>query len=376
MSSDDMTGANSDSGALTQDQIDIIGEVCNISMGSAATALSNIMSQKVTITSPRVEMASEETISEIDKIPSVGVIISYTEGVIGKDILIIKRDDAKAIVKALMGEDIPGDEEFGELHISAVSEVMNQMMGSAATALAGFIGKSVNISPPVAFILTDENKSEKLSFIYDNISNIVFVRFRFNVENILESDLYMIMTREFTDELVTALLQNMGVVEMPKAKGENAQPQAMPPLQPPPAAPPRAQSPPPQPRPIQRDPEEQAQAQVAALRASVMQTSIRPAVLPDFGPEEVINTGDLSNFELIQEVPLELSVEVGRAKKLVREVMDFSVGTIIELDKQAGDPVDIIVSGQLIARGEVVVIDESFGVRVTEIMNRKNKGRV
>lgn len=383
MTPNDAQGINSEYGSLSREQIDIIGEVSNISMGSAATALSNMIGKKVTITSPVVDVANDNTINNIQRIPSVGVIISYTEGIVGKDILVIKQSDADEIVKVLMGGEVPED-DFGEIHISAIAEVMNQMMGSAATALSGFIGKSVNISPPDAFLLTDENKEEKLSFILGNLHNIVFIKFLFQVENMFESDIYMIMTREFTDELVNVMLEKMGITDISQTRAESSEISQTTAVQPAQPAPPISQPPTPpvnqpvdipQPQPYMDGMGAQTQSQAAAMRAPVMQTAIHRAVLPDFGVQESMTADEQSNFELIQEVPLELSVEVGRSRKLVKEVMDFSVGTIIELDKQAGDPVDIIVNGQLLAHGEVVVIDESFGVRVTEIISNKAKRR-
>lgn len=387
-------------GEMTQEQIDIIGEVCNISMGSAATALSNLIGAKVVITSPEVKVGSKAVIEKIERIPSIGVTISYTEGVVGQSILIIRKSDANEIVKVLMGGEMPESEEFGELQLSAIGEVMNQMMGSSATALSGFIGKSVNISPPSAFVLTDENKFEKLKFIYDKVDSIVFVKFLFHVENMFDSDIYMIMPQDFAGELVDAMLTIMGggqpePAAQPAASAAPAQPAAAqqpvsgniyqtPPAQQAPAheAPPAQQAPAYEAPPAREAPTYEAppaaetrQKAAAAYARPVVQTTVRPAILPDLEPSDQMSADEATNFELIQEVPLELSVEVGRARKLVKEVIDFSVGSIIELDKQAGDPVDIIVNGQLIAHGEVVVIDESFGVRVTEIVNKNARNR-
>ncbi|HEX2937556.1 MAG TPA: flagellar motor switch protein FliN [Ruminiclostridium sp.] len=421
---------------LSQQDKDIIGEVSNISMGSAATALSNIMGKKVVITSPTVEIGTTESISNIDRVPSLGVIISYTEGIVGKDILIIRKSDAIEIVKALMGADMVG-EEFGEIEISAIAEVMNQMMGSSATALSNFLGRAVNISPPSAFMLTEENRMEKLNFIYEQANNVILVRFLFKVEDVLESDLYMIMTREFAAELVDAMLKNLGLSAEPQDSGEAAvlpeQPQAQqelpeqqspqyapqepqyapqepqyapqeqptpqyappeqqapqyaPPVQPtpqyaPPVQPTPQYAPPVQPAP-QYSPYQQtppqyynpAPAQTAAAAAVMPMSQVKPVQLASFDSQPPLGPAEKSNFDLIQDVPLELSVEVGKAHKLVKEVIDFTVGSIIELDKQAGDPVDVIVNGQLIAHGEVVVIDESFGVRITEIIDPKNNGK-
>ncbi|MFT9077421.1 flagellar motor switch phosphatase FliY [Ethanoligenens sp.] len=356
---------------LTQDEKDIIGEISNISMGSAATALSNIISQKVVITSPRVEKGSQQAIEDIEKIPSIGVIISYTEGVVGENFLIIRSSDAAKIVNVLMGEEMDS-EEFGEIQISAIAEVMNQMMGGAATALSGFIGRTVNISPPSAFVLTEENKGEKLAFIYEQADSSVFVKFQFHVENMFESEIFMVMTRAFSQELVQAMLEKMGVTNLSELSG-NTEPVA-PPAPAQQVSQPAAQEP--QAVPVASVPQpaasSAAQGPSAVRREAAAATAVRPAVLPQFSPHPVLTNEEQDNFELIQEVPLELSVEVGRAHKLVREVLALSVGSIIELDKQAGDPVDVIVNGQLIAHGEVVVIDESFGVRITEILGKQS----
>jgi flagellar motor switch protein FliN/FliY len=374
MSQNDDT-TNQQSTFLTANNIDIIGEVSNISMGSAATALSNIIGKKVTITSPLVEIGTQQTIDNIQTVPSIGVIISYTEGLIGKNLLVLREADAIKIVKVLMGDAVSDDEEFGEMHISAISEVMNQMMGSSVTALAGFIGKSVNISPPSAFKITEDNKKEKLSFIYDNITESALVKFLFSIEDMFESEIFIIMSKEFSLELVNVMMKNMGIDFLSELQDIPVQSFPEPEL---PAPSPV------QPTPIRETQYEKANEgqaaldvqparQVAAASQYAVQTPVRPAILPNFEPQQLSTNEFNANFELIQDVPLELSVEVGRAKKRVREVVDFSVGSIIELDKQAGDPVDIIVNGQLIAYGEVVVIDENFGVRVTEIISKKNR---
>ena len=392
---------------LSQQDIDIIGEVSNISMGSAATALSNIMGKKVVITSPNVEIGTEESINKIERVPSLGVIISYTEGVIGKDILIIRKADAIEIVKVLMGGELP-EGEFGEIEISAIAEVMNQMMGSAATALSNFIAKPVNISPPSAFVMTEENRKEKHSFFYEQANRVVLVRFLFKVEDLIVSDLYMIMGAEFANELVEVMMKNLGMTEQSPEPAPSSQepvlsqreaeqstyqppePQYQPPM-------PQYQQPAPQyqpPEPQYQPPEPQYQAPMpqyqqpapqyyaapaaqtaAAAVAPMPQTQVRPVQLASFDPPRSMGPSERQNFELIEDVPLELSVEVGKTHKMVKEIIDFSVGSIIELNKQAGDPVDIIVNGQLIAYGEVVVIDESFGVRITEIVDPKNNGK-
>jgi flagellar motor switch protein FliN/FliY len=347
---------------LTKDDIDIIGEVCNISMGSAATALSNILGEKVSISSPEVEIATRDTIKSIKNIPSIGAKISYTAGILGSDLLVIRKHDVMLIVNKLMGEDI-AEEDFGEMHLSAIGEVMNQMMGSSATSLAKFLDKTIDISPPEVFELTDENKEVSLGFTDTDMENLIFVKFNFVVENIFSSALFTIMTQEFGAELVKAMMKNYAQEPEPVK----------------PAAPVRAPEPPApqyQAPPVQQPVYDEAAAQSQVrTENSVVRTQVYPVKLQSFDKQPELAQGEISNFGLIQDVPLEISVEVGRAKKTVKEIIDLSTGSIIELDKQAGDPVDVIVNGQLIAHGEVVVIDESFGVRITEIVSRKNSNR-
>ncbi len=369
-------------GTLTGEQADIIGEVSNISMGAAATALSNIIRQKVTITSPKVELLSDDNLAAIRRIPSVEVVVSYTAGISGSNMLVIREKDAAEIVRAMTGGMLDESEEgFGEMHLSAIGEVMNQMMGSSATALSGFIGRSVNISTPTAFMLTEEN-SEKSMEAFQGERELVLVRFLFTVEDTIHSDLFMLMTPGFARELVDRMMAKVGepgpVAQQPSGEGASALDSR---------AAEAVRRAAPQTEVSARVVAAAAAASgVAAVRetaaapsaAAVMQaaaaparTAVRPVVLPTFDkPPDLLSPDEAANFSLIQQVPLELSVEVGRARKKVREVIDLSVGSIIELDKQAGDPVDIIVNGQLVAHGEVVVIDENFGVRVTEIVGK------
>ena len=80
-----------------------------------------------------------------------------------------------------------------------------------------------------------------------------------------------------------------------------------------------------------------------------------------------------NNLELLMDVPLQVTVELGRTQKLVKEVLALGPGSVVELDKLAGEPVDILVNERPIAKGEVVVIDENFGIRVTEILSPKDR---
>lgn len=361
---------------LSKYENDIIGEVCNISMGAAATAFSSIIGEKVMITSPEIMPATQESIQQVHKIPAVGVAIQYTKGIGGSNLLIIKKEDVLKVVSRMMGKPV-AEEEFGEIHMSAIAEVMNQMMGSAATALSGFIGTEVSISPPEVFLLTEENKHESFDYLYTKINNQVLVQFQFTVEHVFESQLINIMSHEFSETLIRTMMQKYGASSESAAGGEpagtpaagtstavssGASPSASPAGMP--ASPAAA------------DTYREAAASVGNMAAGAGVSSVQqevkqvhPVILPDFGTPSPGVAGP-SNFGLIEDVPLEISVEVGRAKRQVRDIIDLASGSVIELDKQAGDPVDVLVNGKLIAHGEVVVIDESFGVRITDIASK------
>jgi flagellar motor switch protein FliN/FliY len=103
-----------------------------------------------------------------------------------------------------------------------------------------------------------------------------------------------------------------------------------------------------------------------------MPVSIKPMQYENFDDydEEDLHQEQFQNLELIKSVPLEISVEIGKTKKPIKEILEFAQGTIVELDKQAGALVDIVINGQLIAKGEVVVVNDNFGVRVVEILKK------
>lgn len=342
---------------------DTIGEILNISMGAAATAISTMLDRKVDITTPVVSMVKAESFECRSLEPAIGVEIEYVKGLSGSNIMVMKQRDIRAIVGLLLGDesDIDSVEPLDEMHLSAASEIMNQMMGASSTALASFFGKDINISTPKQFnISLVQEKIVRPAF--DDI--IVTVCFILNIEGLLKSEFITVMPMEFTKELV----MNAMNFEEPEADGFSPPAPA-----PPPQAP--AYSPAAAPRPPERQaasPAQQAQAVPSApLRQPVC---VQPLQFPNFDADADYADEELpGNFGLVMGVPLEVSVEIGKTRMKVKEILDIRQGSLIELDRQAGDPVDIMVNGQLIARGDVVIIDDDFGVRVTEIMSEKGR---
>lgn len=352
-------------------EIDTIGEILNISMGAAATAISLVLNRQVVITTPTVRVIPTSQFEFARLEPAIGIEIQYVEGLHGSNVMIMSAKDARAIVGLLLADSGGAPEdgaEMDEIQSSALGEIMNQMMGASSTALATFLNRSINISPPTSFSM--EESAERFAWMREQ-QFIVTVGFRFVVENLLDSEFITVMPVEFTKDLVkNAMSMDEGEPEEPAAAdaqgGEDdsgvvghrqvrnpvfeADYQAEPPKK---RAPARAPSPaseaPPAPR---------------APRRSVDVTPLQFGSLDGGGGSEQ----DQVNLDLVMDIDLNVVVEIGRVKKLVKEIVALRQGSIIELDKQAGEPVDIMVNGKLIARGDVVVIDDNFGVRITEIV--------
>lgn len=394
-------------------ELDAIGELMNISMGSSATAVSNMLDHRVDITTPKVQVVSVEDFSIGELEPAIGSEIKYVSGLECSNIMLLKRSDVKTIVDILMGSETPDDEfELNELTISAVCEVMNQMMGAASTALSDFLGYPVNISTPQSFALDDIEQFKKDHFPADS-GNLVVVRFMLGIENVLKSEFVNVMSVDLARELLAGFEMNFGAPEE-KSKTEAA-PASAQETQSAPSAP-AQEAPAAQPVPAQEAPAAQgsgtvlSQAEIERLLAAngapapgqpatqepVPQTvptaqpapaqpapavpaqpvyvpepkviNSKPVQFPELDLGERLGKEQADNLEMIMSVPLEISVEIGRTRRKVEDILALSKGSLVVLDKLAGDQVDLFVNGLCVARGDVVVIDDNFGVRITEVL--------
>lgn len=431
--------------------IDAIGEIMNISLGSSATAISMMLDHRVDITTPSVEVVNVENfaLGKID--PAVGVEIKYVSGLQGSNIMLLKREDVKAIVDILLGSETSDEEfELNELSISAVCEIMNQMMGAASTALSDLLGRMVNISTPESFEMNDLDKVKREHFPVGQ-GPIVVVSFKLTIEGVLQSEFMNVMSVDLARELVAGFGLEETAVSTPAPT-----PVPAPAPEPAPApsgggklsqeeierlmsgmAPPSAPAPQPAPAPsgggtlsqeeIERlmagvgtasAPEEPAQASQASVMASsppavMEQPPYYPGGYPPYpgyppmaggypyppypmypqpAEPKVIQAQTVKmqeleeearlpkeqkqNLDLIMSVSLEVAVEIGRTKRRIQDILSFSKGSLVVLDKLAGDQVDLLVNGQCIARGDVVVIDDNFGIRITEILQKLELGEL
>lgn len=382
-------------------EIDAVGEILNISMGSAATAVSELLNAKVWITTPQVNVVKAADLNYDRLEPAICVKIVYVSGISGQNMMVLKQDDVQLILNQLMGNPlvVSPDFEFDEMNISAVSEVMNQMMGASATALSDLLGISVDISTPTPYLIEQTNFCQLAEL--DPDETIVAVTFNLSVDGVMNSEFMSVMSVDLAKSLSDKMIEKFHGDE---AEAQPAkQPAPAPAAQPAPAAPqsapapaPQPAAPAPQPDPAQgmAQPQQPApgaypyppqgqpaypgygyQNQYAAYGAyppPVPPVNIQNAQLHQFDAMDFgLPTDQQDNLKLLMGVPLEISVEIGTAKRKVKDILEFTQGTIIELERQAGAPVDVVVNGNLIARGDVVVIDDNFAVRITEIVKSK-----
>ncbi|MGI6185249.1 MULTISPECIES: flagellar motor switch phosphatase FliY [Bacillales] len=395
---------------LSEFEQDALGEIGNISFGSAATALSTLLNQKVDITTPTVSMVHVHDLEKEFPIPHVAVHVEYTDGFKGINLLVVRMEDAAVIADLMMGgSGRPESTELTEMHISAVQEAMNQMMGSAATSMSTIFNQMVNISPPGIDIMDLAKGKDGHKFTEDD-TPLVKVSFRLKVGEqgeLIDSNIMQLLPLSFAREMINRLTGGSAseleaaaaATEMPalsvSAPQQEVQQDApaaeqMPPQQPvqPPQAPPAGYAPmgyPGQPMYPNAYPQgmpagyppyppQYAGQQVPSAPQHLggqpsNQANVKPAQFAPFGGDPMISA-DGQNLNLLMDIPLQVTVELGRTKKLIKEILDLSAGSIIQLDKLAGEHVDILVNNKLIAKGEVVVIDENFGVRVTDIISQ------
>ena len=355
MNSDNDTPVNIELESLSDAEKDAIGEVSNISMGTAATTLSALVNQKVIITTPVVSYATWEDLADYNKRPCVFIQIYYKDGLDGSNILILKESDVKIITDLMMGGDGSNvDGELTELHLSAISEAMNQMMGSAATSISSLLGKRVDISPPIANLVDLNMSTDEAEIAPFLKGQFVKVSFKMEIGNLVNSELMQLYPFEFARDLYKQFIKDRQINDVAQKKVEKPNPAPIPQAM------------------YQTNMQSTQNSQNSSggmnyMMPPVQDVNVQPAQFQPFTPyhNTVIQP---ENIELIMDVPLEVTVELGRTSKSIKEILEFSPGTIIDLNRLAGEPIDVLVNGKFVAKGEVVVIEESFGIRVTEII--------
>lgn len=348
--------------SLTDFEKDALGEIGNITMGTSATTLSTLLRKKVSITTPMVTVTTSEKLRSEYPRPYVVVEVDYTDGLQGSNVLIIKEADAGIIADLMMGG--PGNakqESLSEIDMSAVGEAMNQMMGSATTSLSSMFNRRIDIAPPNLTLIDLGKEGLGLTSEYEEL---VAIKFKMEIENLVDSEIMQIIPVESAKNMIALLMGTNMEESGAEAVLEMSEPE--PPVQPAPAA----TSPPP------------TEPKAPEINQTWVQTTREPEPSPvrkgqtytvqpvQFANlEEVPNVSTPQNIGLIMDVPLDVTVELGKTHKTIKEILELHQGAIIQLNKMAGEPVDLLVNGKLIAKGEVVVIDENYGIRITAIIS-------
>lgn len=358
---------------LTEKEKDTIGEIANISMGTAATTLFSLVNRKVEISTPVVSFANWSDICEAYEKPCVFIRIGYTVGLDGSNILVLKEHDVKVITDLMMGGDGTNtDGELGELHLSAISEAMNQMMGSAATSMSSMLNKVIDISPPQADLIDLQETIDESVIDEFLAGEFVKIRFRLEIGDLVDSDIMQLYPIPFAKEMCESVTQNMEEDTNSTAGSKSSAPEAQPAPQPQAASQPQAAPQMGQPAmgALMMGGQMMGQPMMAQQMPQMygqQPVNVQPAQFQAFTGSVPVGYGP-ENIDLIKDVPLEVTVELGRTSKSIKEILDFAPGTIIELNRIAGEPIDVLVNGKYVAKGEVVIIEESYGIRITEIV--------
>ncbi|WP_141433425.1 flagellar motor switch phosphatase FliY [Bacillus sp. 03113] len=364
--------------SLSTIEIDALGEIGNISFGSSATALSALLNQKVDITTPVVQVIEKSKLIHEFPEPYIAIQVHFTKGFTGSNLLVFQQGDASAIADIMLGGDgtnLP--DSLGEIQISAVQEAMNQMMGSAATSMSTIFNKIVDISPPSIDVLNVKEGEGTNRIPEDEL--LVKTSFRLKIGEIIDSKIMQLLPIHFAKSMVEELLNPQETASEEKSSSSNlsenhleqnlSSKQSFDSIG----------------HHEERNQYESMQSTYSKDQKNVSssqhfgnsftggeQPKVQPAVFTDFEPY-TLPEAEVKNLNVLMDIPLEITVELGRTKRSVKEILELSAGSIIELDNLAGEPVNILINGRLIAKGEVVVIDENFGVRVTDILSQSDR---
>ncbi|WP_208592509.1 flagellar motor switch phosphatase FliY [Gracilibacillus suaedae] len=350
---------------LSSIEEDALGEIGNISFGSSATTLSTLLNQKVEITTPIISVLHKGELEEEFPVPYVGIEVKYTEGFSGANLFILESKDAAIIADLMLGGDgNPETQELNDIHLSAVQEAMNQMMGTAATSMSTVFNKKVDISPPTTSIM--DVTEEETQFLTPDDDVLIKVSFQLKIGTLIDSKIMQLLPVTFAKDLVDQLLNSSE--ETDRLDNETTDEAEINQKNETTVSVPNSQT-------IQQQAHSntgQHQPKQLGTQSAGTNQEVQAAAFSSF--EDVpIQQSEKRNLDLLMDIPLQVTVELGRTQRTVKEILELSSGSIVELDKLAGEPVDILVNQKLIAKGEVVVIDENFGVRVTDIVSKEDR---
>lgn len=351
---------------ISKEAIEQLSEVAKLSLGATSSVVQVLLNKEIKITLEQVRMVSfSDLAAEGGSEEFVLAKIAYIEGFDGNSYLVLKKSISAVIGDLMMGGE-GVDAEFQEMHISALGEMMNQMMGKTTTSLSEIFKKRVDISPPEVFLV---NYSEGPPDLPDFSENANFLRIGYSLKigEVAETEMVQLLPADFAKLMASELNRKdktppkkqkpapPGGIPMGNKQGQN-QANQMPGMGMPGQMP--GQTP------------GQTPGQIPGM-GMPGQFQGSPA---EFGMLQMpMGTGLQSNIDLLLDVPLQITVELGRTRMLIKDVLELGIGSVVELNKLAGEAVEVFVNNKLIAKGEVVVIDENFAVRITSIINPQDR---
>ena len=256
----------------------------------------------------------------------------------------------------MMGNEINVERELTDLDLSAISEVMNQMMGSASTSLSEMFSKKIDIYPPKSYNITIAEGEKKLEVLKTD-GPIIKISFKMIVEDLIDSNIMQLIPIDFGQQVVENLIGDSNFsnsLEEAEAIEEDA---------------------------VELDINVNRGNDTMKQQSTPQQKNLMEEQVVVKKPKfESFDRGSQTNkqkesIDLVGDIPVELTVELGRTVRKIGEILEYGPGTVIELDKLVGEPLNIYANGKFIARGEVVVIDDNFGVRITDIDNIYGKNK-
>jgi flagellar motor switch protein FliN/FliY len=314
--------------------------------GAQASNLSILTRKSVVLEKPTLQVMAADSLAGSLSEQVVDVRLDFSDGLRGEHSYILDLGTAQTVAGLMMGQ---SGVEMDDAALSAVAEALSQMSGPVVSEIGNQISRTVKTSVP------DFRKASRDQVRLPQGEAVARLEYPLRIEGQAPSRLIELYSLTLVKEIA-------GLVQAPAAQPVFAGASA------------------------QRPQASAQQARASAGGGGMQQTFGQPfggAALgmvsqqapPNVQPVQFANLQsaglgtEAGNIGLLMDVYMELTVELGRTRKLIREILGIGEGTIIELDKLAGEPVDILVNHKLIAKGEVVVIDENFGVRVTEIVS-------
>ncbi|MEW6103699.1 MAG: flagellar motor switch protein FliN [bacterium] len=281
-------------------------------MLSATEVLSKVLNKQVKIENPDVKtLTSEELETELPK-NAIVVETEHTEGLKGMTYMILLKEHGATMADLATGGDgTKPPEELTEVYLGALADAIGKMIEAANSSLSTKLGRQIlSTHPPKVRIIDFEKQKTELDILKE--SQLVKINYNLNVGDLFEGDFIQLVPVDMAKPIVEGIEEK----ETPSV--------------------------------IPTGPVQFAEA--------------RPTM-----PEMP------SNIQLLMDVPVEISVELGKTNKNISDLLKIGEGYIMELDKMAGEPVDVLVNGRLVAKASVVVIDENFGVRITSIITPKER---